>query len=345
MRFTRLWPLVLALAFGACNQEKKVQYAEDPGAETAGGTVPGRRTFTYDAVLDGSASLRLAADATAFQMTLSGCASTQTTTVDETKTYLELYEFDRNCVVKLTTFTLNGNVYTPKAGHTFTSWAAGDTAVFEVVGASPADELKVEVITTVSNPVTAGGTIHYQFSETTKGATETIGEAVVRKSQTLSVNGQAAPNFRINQVSFVGITASGNGEFRFQLECNGQAVTSTGQDIQCYDVRLDSLHFTLAENTYSGDPTQTDLDNIMTAASGGKTVDMTSNAFVAGGGTPALTNGGFITADHGDADVMVMPGTLPIDQHPHMLLVLKSGPSYLYFNVEVTTITQSNDSP
>ncbi len=346
--------LCIAL-LSACGQESSNQFADDPNAsdtETPSTPAPKRRSFGYKVELSQSVikstslhSLSLAADATAFTISLSDCASTHTATVTEAVAYLEVYEFDRNCIVKLTEFTLNGLVYTPKSGADFTSWQTNDTATFEVSGATPANELKLEVLSTISNPVVAAGSIHFQFSEITVGATETLAEAVVRESASLSVNGQASPNFEIKQVSLVGITAIGNGEFRIQLGCKGQAVTGTGVNILCYDVLLSSISMVLAEDTYGSVLTQTNLDDIFTAASGGKQIDMTTEAFIAGGGTPAITNGGFITANTGDADVMVMAGTKPIVTKPNMIFILKSGPSYTYFNIDVTTITQNGNGP
>lgn len=336
--------VLLAALLVACAEEQPVQYTdEDSESETTGTPTLKRRTFPHTFRLDdGAADLRLAANATTFSIDLTGCASTHSATVTQTKAYLEVYEFDRNCLAKLTEFSLNGKTYTPKAGATFDTWLAGDLATFEVASANPADELTVTVISTIANPVVAAGEIHYQFSEVMQGDTETLGEAVVRESASLVVNGQAAPNFSINQVQLVDITADGNGEFRIQLKCNN-TVTGTGNDILCDDVRLDSISMVLAEDTYALDPTETDLQAIFTAASGGKQIDMATEAFTAGQGTPALANGGFITANTGDADVMVMAGVKPIVTHPNMIFVLKSGPSYTWFYINVTTITQSND--
>jgi hypothetical protein len=338
--------VLIASLLASCGEEQPVQYTdEDTESETATNTTLKRRTFSHPVkVTDVTAGLQLAANATAFSIDLTGCASTHAATVTETKAYLEVYEFDRNCLAKLTTFTLNSKTYTPKAGALFDTWQTGDVATFEVASASPADELTVTVVSTIANPVTAAGEIHYQFSEVTQGATETLGEAVVRESASLVVDGQASPNFAITQVELVNITAAGNGEFQIQLECNN-TVTGTGADIVCDDVRLDSIAMVLAVDSYALDPTLTDLEAIFTAASGGKAIDMATEAFVAGGGTPALPKGGFITADTGDADVMVLAGTAPIVTNPNMIFVLKAGPSYTWFYINVTTITQSDNGP
>jgi hypothetical protein len=341
----------------ACSQEEPVEYVNGGTSPSSvqkekTGSSPVRKSFRYGAKVGAEpigATLRglnLAdADATAFSISLTGCASGHTAVVTELLAYLEVYEFDRDCLAKLTTFTLNGKVYTPKAGSLFDTWQAGDQAVFEVAGADPADELNVEVIETIANPVVAAGTVHYQFSEIdSDDAPTTIGESVVRESAALAVDGHAAPNFTIKQVELVGITADGNGEFRIQLECNGQAVTGVGNDILCYDVRLDSIRMVLVEDTYGGVLVLNDLETIYTAAGGGKAIDMVAEAFGAGEGTPVLANGGFITAAHGDADVMVISGAVPMHTHPNMIFILKSGPSYYYYNVDVTTIVQSDDN-
>jgi hypothetical protein len=345
----KLMQAALALALlGACGAEEPVQYKDEDTDSGPASTPLKRRTFTYPAkVTSNSSALKLAADATAFSISLEECASKHTATVTEALAYLEVYEFDRNCLAKLTTFTLNGKIYTPKAGAGFDDWRVGDTATFEVDGAAPADELTVTVISTIANPVVAGGEIHYQFSEIAQGDEVTLGEAVVRESATLSVNGQAAPNFSIRQVQLVNITDTGNAEFRFLLECNNM-VTGAGNGLLCDDVPLNSLYMVLAEDpgTYGPEgPGLSDLEDIFTAASGGKQIDMSTEAFEPGQGTPALPNGGFITADTGDEDVMVLDGEKPLVEHPNMIFVLKSGPSYTWFYIKVTTITQSNDGP
>ncbi|MBC7658310.1 MAG: hypothetical protein H7249_01230 [Chitinophagaceae bacterium] len=319
-----------------CQQQKQVEYAQDTSAVTAQPAAAMRRTFQYNAELVEKETLSLA-NASAFTMTLSGCASSQAASVTEANVYLELYEFDRNCVVKLTQFTLNGNVYIPKTGSDFTSWAVGQKAIFETV---PGDDLNVEVISTVTDPITANGTVRYQFSEITKGSDHTIGEAVVRNSAVLTVNGQAAPNFTINQIALVGINATGNAEFQFEMQC-AQAVTGAGATLQCYDVLLSDINMVLVEDTYGGVLTQANLDLIYTAAPrGGKKI---GTGIAVNGGTPVIARGGFLTAATGAADVMVIDGSAPVHSHPNMLFILKAGPSYLYFNVDVTTIVQNGD--
>ncbi len=340
------------LLFAACGQQEPVEYVngttDKPTVQTDKTSAQPRKTFRYQAVVAaatdglGLNGMMLAdANATAFSISLTSCASAHTATVTELLAYLEVYEHDLGCLAKLTTFTLNGKVYTPKAGNLFDTWQAGDEAIFEVVAAVPADELNVEVILTVASPVVAAGTVHYQFSEIdSDDLAETIGESVVRESAELKVDGQSAPNFAIQQVELVGITATGNGEFRFTMECKGQAVTGVSPDIVCYDVRLDAIRMVLVEDTFGGVLTQGNLETIYTAAAGGKAVDVANEAYGAGAG--GLSNGGFITADTADADVMVIDGVAPIHTHPNMIFILKAGPSYYYYNVDVTTIVQNN---
>ncbi|RYZ50519.1 MAG: hypothetical protein EOP07_22830, partial [Proteobacteria bacterium] len=123
---------MLSLGLAACAPEKQVEYADDNSGVVKENTSATRRTFSYNGVLSNQAAGLSDADASAFTMTLSSCASTQTATVTNSNVYLEVYEFDRNCIVKLTQFTLNAKIYTPKSGSDFNTWAVGDTAVFEV---------------------------------------------------------------------------------------------------------------------------------------------------------------------------------------------------------------------
>ena len=331
----------------SCGAEQPVRYIgnDTDFSEQENPRVPVDATIIQIPLTFGSSTSAFSlADATTFSIQMDSCASgIGTVTVDETSNYLEVYEFDRDCLAKLTTFELNGKTYTPKALSEFDTWQAGDLAVFEVNGANPVDELNLEVIATLSSPITNTDIVHYKFSEITDGGDETIGEPTVRESAALTVDGQAAPDFSINQVELVGITAGGVGEFRFQLECN-QAVTGTGNDITCFDVRLDEIKLAIGVDTYGGTPSVSDLETLYTAY-GDVLINMGTEAFVAGGGTPVLGNGGFITADTADADVIYMKTASPIHTNPNMIFVLKADPSYLYFNVDVTTITQSGDGP
>src|SRR6185436_6441091 len=89
--------LLAAVLLNACSQEQPMQYSDEESSEETTTTAVKRRTFAWQAVIDDadSSTLALAADATAFTISLTGCASTHAAVVDETKAYLELYEFDR----------------------------------------------------------------------------------------------------------------------------------------------------------------------------------------------------------------------------------------------------------
>ena len=67
----------------------------------------------------------LTASATAYSLTIDSCASGYTTTVDENSPTVKAYKFDRDCLAKLTTFTINGITYNPDSADLFTTWQAG----------------------------------------------------------------------------------------------------------------------------------------------------------------------------------------------------------------------------
>jgi hypothetical protein len=330
----------IVLTAFACNQEQKVEYADEAGdTSSEKPKAPARRSFGFEVTVDNQ-SLNLAT-ATEYEIQLTSCASTQAVTIDESKAYLELYEFDRNCLAKLNRFKLIDKIYTPKAGSLFDTWIAGDVATFEVVGATPPDELRVEVLETIANPVVANGSIHYQFSEIVKGTDQNVAEAAVRESASITVSGQDAPQFTVKNIYFVGVTATGNGEFRFQLECDADLTGAAGNR-KCVDVRLDSIEMVLVKDTYGGTLDQTDLDAIWVAESP-KQIDMATEAFSPNTGAPVLPHGGFITANTADADVMVMSGNKPVASNRAMVFILKSGPSYTYYTIDVAAITQDDD--
>ena len=345
-RFLFLTAVLVATVSSCLGSKEPIEYASAQNNKSTVNNNPARTRLQYLTQLSRlSPSLNLAdASASNYIIALAGCASGNTGLATQNEVYLEVYEFDRDCLAKLTQFTLNGKTYKPKAGSTFTTWLVGDKATFEVVGASPADELQVEVLSTIANPVVAAGTVRYQFSEITAATNpEILGEADVRESADISIDGHAAPQFVIKQIELVDIDEDGNGEFKFYLECDGADVTGTGNDITCYDIRLDSLRLALVEDSYGGTLTAEDLQDIYTAVGGGVAIDMDNDAFEAGVVDPLLAAGGFETADAGDPNVMKIPVSAPMHLHPNMILVLKAGPSYHYTNIDVTTISQTGD--
>jgi len=337
----------------------------DPDATTSPKKTPvtKRKTYSFNLQMSSlglSSALHLApndapASAQNFSITLTGCDSTHTATVTNTVATLELYEFDRHCIAKLNNFIFNGRTYTPKSGHDFPNWAVGDTAIFESTSPTPSDELLVTIIETIPAVVTGGGKIHFQFSDITEGAAQTVLESKFRKSQGLTVDGQASPAFSIGDIDLVNIAANGNGEFQFYFDCNqDMTVDSTSGDLFCYSLNLKNIDMTLVEDTYPNNLTESDMlsifsNNLNKIVS----IDMNTDAFSKAANNSLVPHGGFRSAPANDADVLKMGGTKPITTNRDMIVILRSGPydasdpnvrlSYTYFRINVELITQSGD--
>ena len=109
---------------------KAAQSSQQPGA----GSETGQSVLIPITVSETEQGFNLLGAATAYTMSLDGCASGLTATVTEANAGLRVYKYDQGCTAKLTQFTYAGNVYTPKSGAGFTTWADGDTATFQEPG-------------------------------------------------------------------------------------------------------------------------------------------------------------------------------------------------------------------
>ena len=310
---------LLAGALTACGPQ-----LTDPNAGTAEGTKdtnsPAEGEFvTVGISVSESAALGFSlAAATDFDMSLEGCASGLTYSgLNATTPNIDLYKFDQGCIVKLNSFQFGGNTYAPNGTDDFTSWTAGDLAIF-VNTLDANDQLRVSVSSQVSDPVDAGDTIAYAFSEIQAGADELIAKSIVADNHTLSVDGVDAPNFTISAVSFQGITATGAGQFTFTLTCAG-TMAGTDPNETCDGLNLQDIDYKLVADTYSGTLNQTNLDAIFpTGESSVAEVDETVDGF----------------------NTVSLEGPAAMHANPNMILIIEaSDTSYLYFNVDVTTLS------
>lgn len=275
----------------------------------------------------GRTSLSLA-NATSYTIELAACASQYHSTATETSSNLQVYSFDRGCLAKLTQFSINGFTYTPVTGSNFTTWQANDTALFEV-SSDPTNQLSVKVISTLSDPVQATDAVAYQFSDIVKGSDETLGKVDVGDAHTMSVSGQAAPSFTIHSVEMVGITSPGGaGQFDFVLECTSN-ITGAGNTTACLDSLYVDLKYKLVKDTYGSTLNYAQAQSLF--SSGTSSVDPATDTVAVGAG--GTTHGGFNT--------VTLDGPDQIHNNPNMILVIEvAGLSYLYFNVDITTLTQ-----
>ena len=266
------------------------------------------------------------AAASKFNISLGGCASGYTAEANETKVALNVYRFDRGCLAKLTSLEYGGIVYLPSAGIPFTTWLPGDSAIFTDGGSN---SIRVIVSAQLSNPVVAADTVAYSFTEIVQGSGQVFEKNVVGSGKTMSVDGQAAPAFQVKSLSFAGITSAGAGEFSFTFECT-QALTGSGVDSICKDLKLSQLKYILVKDTFDGTLNSTQAAALF--ASGGSSITLSEVLAAGSGGT---ANGGFAS--------QTLAGPEQMHLNPNMILVIEgAAASYLYFNVDVSTLSQSD---
>lgn len=261
------------------------------------------------------------ANASAYAMSLDGCASGLTASITHANPSVDVYKFDRNCLVKLTSFTYGGITYVPTSGDPFTSWANGDIATFEESG-NPANQLTVVVGTQLNNPISGTEAVSYSFTQLIAGTAETIAKTVVGNSHALSVAGTDAANVDITGVTMTGMTAGGAGQFTFKMDC-AVALTGTGPNYNCGANDMTTLKYRLVADTYSGSLTYAQASALFDG----------SESSVAAGDQFTGTPGGFNA---------FVTGPNQMHNNPNMLFVIQSGGasgSYKYFNVDVTKLT------
>jgi hypothetical protein len=268
------------------------------------------------------------ASATAFDMSLTGCASGLSYTgINQNTPNVDLYISDQGCLIELNSFSYGGNSYVPTSGDPFSSYAAGDVATFEN-SADATETLTVTVDTQLSDPVESTDAVVYTFSQIQAGADELLAESVVGENHTLSVEGVAAPGFTISAVSFDGIaSSSGEGQFTFTLECTS-TINETTTPYSCEGQGLDQIRYMLVEDTYSGTLTSSEAATIFSNGTPG-TYSSGDELAAGAGGT---TNGGMYTSS--------LTGPAQMHNTPNMILILEAeGTSYRYFNVDVSTLS------
>jgi len=320
--------LGLVMSLGACGPKMQTvadsQDAKSDSSSNESDTTNTRETVVVGvSVAEKGAAFRLAA-ATSYDMSLEGCASGLTiSSITQTNPNVSAYKYDQNCLIKLNSFTINGFTYVPSAGDPFASWAAGDIAAFEVAG-NPSNNYKVVVGSQLNNPITGTEAVAYTFTQIAAGADEQIASSVVGDSHALSVSGDDAVTMDIVAVTMTGMTAGGAGTFDFKLEC-GSAVTGSSPNFACGSHTITNLKYKLVEDTFGG---------VLTAAQAAALFDGSESSIVAGDllatGASGAPNGGY-TAH------VTSPNQMHL--HEHMLYVIKSGASYRYFNVDVTTLS------
>ncbi len=276
--------------------------------------------------------------ATAYSVTLAGCLSGYSATVNQTNLDgIEVYKDDRTCLAKLTSLTTGGVTYTStNPGATdFTTWAANNTAIFASAGGAT---IGVKVISQLSSPIAGTEAVTYNFTELLDGTSDyTFSEAQVSDPHLITVESQEAPHFTVKTATFTGMDdTTGVPEFTFKMECvdDPTAVTPTsvamtgGSNTVCGTVDLADIEYKLVQDTYSSVLTISQADAIFTSGPG-TTIAIGGDQYADSG-----TNEGFMITNFDG------PGVLGTVANANMILILKAGISYTYFNIDVTTITQ-----
>ena len=316
--------IMLSLLSGCGPSEKDSAVDQQPMLPPSGPVMRKEFVSIPISLTEKTASLSLASSTT-YTIALTGCASGYTSIAHETSSNLQVYKFDRNCLAKLTQFQLNGFTYQP---HTdFTTWQAGDTAVFQST-TNATDQLTVKVITTLASPISGTESVHYQFSTIVKGSDSTLGQTDVGDAHTMTVDGQAAPSFTVKSVQLTGISNTGAGQFNFVLECTSN-ITGNAGTTACLDVLYSDITYTLVEDTYGSTMTYANAQALFPGTASSVNVN-TDVVAVGAGGTV-----------HGGFNSVTLDGPAAMHLHPHMILVIAAANlSYLYFNVDVTILTQ-----
>ncbi len=270
---------------------------------------------------------------------LSGYTATVTPATNAVTDEIEVYKDDAGCKAKLVSFEHDGVTYTPSTD--FTTWDVDDTAVFSSGG----NDLKVTVISQLSDPTDPGDAVVYNFSEIVKGVSETFSESDVSDGHSITVESQEAPQFHVVAATYIGIDdVTGAPEFQFKLECTDdpsapttpQDMTddgSNGDNTLCSQVSLAEIDYKLVKETgfATADTLTVDEADGIFSTDGTSVTIGTDDYQEVGPLSEGFTT---VTLDG--------PGGLGDTSNAHMFLVLRAGVSYTYFNVDVTVIDQTN---
>ena len=266
-----------------------------------------------------SDQLNLAVSASAFTLSLAGCASGLTGTATEATPSFKVYKADTSCFAKLTSLTVAGQNYalSNPSAVAFSSNAADATATF--TDSTGTRKINVIIVNQLSSPLLASDTIRYSFSIIQADASGAVADSDLAEGHSIAVSGDVLPNYKIDKINFQGLNASGGGRFTFQTECLEAVVA--GATPSCSTLLFTNTSYVLAKDIYSGAPTAVQLAALFpgTAVLANQLVTNTTGNL-----------GGFITA--------ILDGPNQIALNPKMILVLKNGNSYQYFLITAQAI-------
>jgi len=294
-----------------------------------------------------SEDLNLVSTGSNLQISVSGCASgysISTTAINSGS--VKLYSFDRNCLVRLESFTLGSTTYSTTGSNVvnFTTWLAGNIATFQSTTSST-DLIKVYVNTQVTQAgVQSTDTVSYNFTDLTSATTKNILQANVSAPIPISAAGQPAPNFTMTQARYLSTNSNGSANMSFTLQCG---TSLTGSSLSTYacssDVLQTQIDYIFIPDAYSQGTITAAQAN---AAFGANTPTSIGSLIVAPNGNDlngnALTNGGFYTSN--SSPLRTSPSEYNNLNNVFMIRRKDTNSntlSYLYFYVNITGIAQN----
>ncbi len=339
-----LGSLTLA-AIGCGGGPDQKSYTDEGGGKATsvtsigGGAAAGDHSFFIPLSVSFGAFQLTGTPATAHSVDLAGCLSGYTATVTQANLDgIEVYKDDRNCLAKLTAFTAGGVVYnaTNTGATNFSTWLANDTALFASSGGAI---IRVKVISQLASPITGTEAVVYNFSELRDATSDYVfSEASVSDPHLITVESQEAPLFKLIAANFIGVDGTtGAPKFTFKMECvNDPTLASpvsvgmsagSAANTLCGANDLNAVTYKLVKDTYSSVLTITNAETIYSTAGTAVTIPTDQYAVDA-------THKGFTTA------TLNGPGGLGTAGNENMILIVKAGLSYTYYNIDVTTIIQ-----
>lgn len=263
-----------------------------------------------------------------FTVDITTCASGYTkddVIAGGTTTTVKMYAKDRGCLAELQSFIYNAKTYVKSGGGNLST----GTAVFENQ-ADAAETLMVGVVAQLPDPLTDAATASFSFREISQGADFAISN--YSYTDTVEVQGVAAPNFSISDVVINAINAvTGEATFDIKTQC-GRVVTQPSGDYACETSATDSQNFIDMKVKLIYDDSGIYTAHKMTYA-------QAETAMSAG--TTTLTNGMFDGSTANDGFLVSIAGAGQLYTHKDMFFIISYtaangyGTSYRYFRVTI----------
>lgn len=197
-----------------------------------------------------SRGLDLVSTGTNIKISVSGCATGYSVTnVSITSGVINLYKGDRNCLVKLTQFTLGSTTYASTGSNAvaFTTWLSGNVATFQNT-ISSTDLIKVQVLSQVTQGgVTGSDTVVYGFTDTSSLSANNISMS----GYTFSMTGSAplvAPGVTTGTSINIAVSGCASGYTLGTTAISSGVVNLYKGDQNC---KVKLKQFNLGSETYS----------------------------------------------------------------------------------------------